>query len=220
MPENTVTVPLARWSCRTSPTPSPASGRGRPGTSTSPARSPTPRWPEFHRLLLDVAARVFIPVTAVDDCDGEPRAHSFLAAALGRILLEMLCHGVCLANEPGAADTLVRFSENILTEDHGDVPDVLRQLEVAGMEQAIAAAPGAPDHRVTAPRGRPWCGPARIPGAPPRCAPPVPSNRTAGRTRCDSPASPQRTEARARGRAGSSIAHPLDRDLSASRNRR
>lgn len=26
--------------------------------------------PELPRLLLDVAARVFIPVTAVDDCDG------------------------------------------------------------------------------------------------------------------------------------------------------
>lgn len=28
--------------------------------------------PELHRLLLDVAARLIIPVTAVDDCDGEP----------------------------------------------------------------------------------------------------------------------------------------------------
>ncbi|MFF1481433.1 hypothetical protein ACFVYD_28445 [Streptomyces sp. NPDC058301] len=59
--------------------------------------------PDLHRLLLDVAARVFIPVTAVDDCDGEPCAHSFLEAALGRLLLEFLCHGVCLANAPGVA---------------------------------------------------------------------------------------------------------------------
>ncbi|GGU67669.1 hypothetical protein [Streptomyces daghestanicus] len=73
------------------------------------------------RMLLDVAARVFIPITAEDDHDGEPCAHSFLAAALGRLLLEFLCHGVCLANARGMAETIVRFTENILTEDHGGV---------------------------------------------------------------------------------------------------
>ncbi|MEU5092960.1 hypothetical protein [Streptomyces sp. NPDC021356] len=97
--------------------------------------------PELHRLLLDVAARVFIPITAVDDRDGEPCAHSFLAAALGRLLLELLCHGVCLGGLPGIADTITRFTENILTEDHGDVADVLRQLEAAGMKQAMDAHP-------------------------------------------------------------------------------
>ncbi|WP_330310490.1 hypothetical protein OHS17_00330 [Streptomyces sp. NBC_00523] len=40
------------------------------------------------RLLLDVAARVCIPVTADDGHDGEPCVHSFLAAAPGRRLLE------------------------------------------------------------------------------------------------------------------------------------
>ncbi|GHB30980.1 hypothetical protein [Streptomyces chryseus] len=109
---------------------------------------------EMRRLLLDVAARIFIPITAVDDCDGEPCAHSFLAAALGRLLLEVLCHGdgACLAFPPGIADTIVRFTENILTEDHGDVADVLRQLEAAGMEQAMEARPapaGAPVVRTT-----------------------------------------------------------------------
>ncbi len=28
--------------------------------------------PELPRLLLDVTGRIFIPVTAVDDCDGKP----------------------------------------------------------------------------------------------------------------------------------------------------
>ncbi|MFE4337385.1 hypothetical protein ACFRQM_51355 [Streptomyces sp. NPDC056831] len=94
---------------------------------------------EMRRLLLDVAARIFIPITAVDDCDKEPCAHSFLSAALG--LLEVLCHGdgACLAFPPGIADTIVLFTENILTEDHGDVADVLRQLEAVGMEQAMEA---------------------------------------------------------------------------------
>ncbi|CAL9327300.1 hypothetical protein [Streptomyces sp. SudanB182_2057] len=104
--------------------------------------------PELRRLLLDVAARIVIPVTAVDDCDGEPCAHSFLAAALGRLLLEVLCHadGACLAFSPGIARTIIRFTENILTEDHGDVADVLCQLEAAGMKQALEADPA---HRTT-----------------------------------------------------------------------
>ncbi|MFG3510287.1 hypothetical protein ACGF5F_32845 [Streptomyces sp. NPDC047821] len=103
--------------------------------------------PELHRLLLDVAARVIIPITAVEEHDGEPCEHSFLAAALGRLLLELLCHGVCLGGLPGIADTITRFTENILTEDHDDVADVLRQLEAAGMKQAMEAHPA---HRTTA----------------------------------------------------------------------
>ncbi|MFJ8650648.1 hypothetical protein ACIRNI_31645 [Streptomyces sp. NPDC093546] len=103
--------------------------------------------PELHRLLLDVAARIIIPITAVDDHDGEPCEHSFLAAALGRLLLELLCHGVCLGGLPGIADTITRFTENILTEDHGDVAYALRQLEAAGMKQAMEAHPA---HRTTA----------------------------------------------------------------------
>lgn len=97
-------------------------------------------------MLLDVAARVFVPITAEDDHDGEPCAHSFLAAALGRLLLELACHNVCLASSRGIADTIVRFTETILTEDHGDVADVLRQLEAAGMRQAMEALPA---HRTT-----------------------------------------------------------------------
>jgi hypothetical protein len=97
--------------------------------------------PEVLKMLLDIAARVFIPVTAVDDHDGEPCAHSFLAAALGRLLLELLCHGECLAGAPGIAKTIIRFTETILTDDHGDVADVLRQLEAAGMKQAMEAHP-------------------------------------------------------------------------------
>ncbi|MFF0437518.1 hypothetical protein ACFYU9_35560 [Streptomyces sp. NPDC004327] len=41
---------------------------------------------------------------------------------------------------PGVADTITRF-----TEDHGDVADVLRQLEAAGMKQAMEAHPA---HRI------------------------------------------------------------------------
>ncbi|MEV8248419.1 hypothetical protein AB0R01_32295 [Streptomyces rochei] len=102
---------------------------------------------EVLRMLLDVAARIVIPITAVDECDGEPCAHSFLAAALGRLLLELLCDGECLAGALGIAQTIVRFTENILTEEHSDVADVLRQLEAAGMKQAMQARPA---HRTSA----------------------------------------------------------------------
>lgn len=96
---------------------------------------------ELHRMLLDVAARIIIPITAADDPDGEPCAHSFLAAALGRLLLELLCQGVCLGGLPGIADTITRFTNNSLTDDHGDVAYVLRQLEAAGVQQAVEAHP-------------------------------------------------------------------------------
>ncbi|MGW4549946.1 hypothetical protein ACWEN4_26900 [Streptomyces violaceorubidus] len=145
---------------------------------------------QLHRLLVDVAARVFIPVTAADDHDGEPCAHSFLAAALGRLLLELLCHGVCLNSLTGAADTITRFTDNILTED-GDLAGVLRQLEAAGMRQAMEAHPA---HRTTVARST------------------APSHHTAGRQQRCPPASPHRAGPR-HGRAGSSITHPLDRDL-------
>jgi len=198
--------------------------------------------PELHRLLLDVAARVFIPITAADDHDGEPCAHSFLAAALGRLLLELLCHSVCLAGARGMAQTIILFTENILTEDHSDVADLLRRLEAAGMKQAMEAAPGAPDHRVAAPPERWWCGAARVPGAPPWCAPPhhggppAPHHAHPVRTRCDDGVGgartgaphthrgarhrPQRTAPGAcHSRAGSYITRPLDRDLAESPHR-
>ncbi|MFB7609833.1 hypothetical protein [Streptomyces gardneri] len=98
--------------------------------------------PELHQLLLDVAARVIIPITAADDHDGEPCEHSFLAAALGRLLLELLRDGVCLCGLSGIADTITRFTKN-----HGGVADVLRQLEAAEMKQAMGAYPA---HRTTA----------------------------------------------------------------------
>lgn len=147
MPENTVTVPLAPMELEDVAGAFAYIRAWQAGDIDTAGAVADAMGPELHRLLLDVAARVFIPVTAVDDCDGEPCAHSFLAAALGRLLLELLCHGVCLANAPGAADAIVRFTENILTEDHGGVADVLRQLEAAGMKQAMEAHPA---HRTTA----------------------------------------------------------------------
>ncbi|MFJ7209899.1 hypothetical protein ACIQWR_41080 [Streptomyces sp. NPDC098789] len=104
---------------------------------------------ELRQLLLEVLAHIVIPVTAVDDHDGEPCTHAFLAAALGQVLLDTVSHadGACLAFSPGIAQTIVRFTETILTDNHGDVADVLRQLEAAGIRQAMKEHPA---HRTTA----------------------------------------------------------------------
>lgn len=146
MPENTVTAPLAPMEPEdvTSAFAYIRAMQAHDIDTASAIANDTV--PEMRRLLLNVAARVFIPVTTVDDCDGEPCAHSFLAAALGRLLLDVLCHGdgACLAFPPGIAQTIIRFTENILTEDHGDVADVLHQLEAAGMKQAMEAHPARP----------------------------------------------------------------------------
>ncbi|MEU9191291.1 hypothetical protein AB0D14_43800 [Streptomyces sp. NPDC048484] len=139
MPENTVTVPLAPMQPDDVADAFAYLRALQAGDMNTACAVADDTGPELHRLLLDVAARVFIPITAMDDHDGEPCAHSFLAAALGRLLLELLCHSVCLASARGIADAITRFTENILTEDRGDVADVLRQLEAAGMKQAMEA---------------------------------------------------------------------------------
>jgi hypothetical protein len=91
--------------------------------------------PELRRLLLDVAERVIVPVTALDDQDEELHADSFALEALGRIFLEVLRDGNALCP---AVDTAIA---RILTEDHQYVADVLRQLETVGVGQALDAHP-------------------------------------------------------------------------------
>ncbi|MEW2623666.1 hypothetical protein [Streptomyces sp. NPDC048106] len=144
MPENTVTTPLAPMELDDVADAFAYIRSLQTGDIDTASAVADHTGSELHRLLLDVAARVFIPVTAADDHDGEPCAHSFLAAALGRLLLELLCHGVCLADAPGVAQTIICFTENILTDDHSDVADVLRQLEAAGMKQAMETHPARP----------------------------------------------------------------------------
>lgn len=149
MPENTITAPLAPMEPEDVADAFAYIRALQTGDIDTAGAVANDTGPELRRLLLDVAARIVIPITAVDDCDGEPCAHSFLAAALGRLLLEVLRHGdgACMAFPPGIAQTIVRFTENILTEEHADVADVLRQLEAAGMKQAMEAHPA---HRTTA----------------------------------------------------------------------
>ncbi|MFD9396167.1 hypothetical protein ACFWBB_37140 [Streptomyces sp. NPDC060000] len=143
MPKNTVTAPLAPMKPDDVATAFAYIRSMQAGDIDTAGAVANDTGPEIRRLLRNVAARIFVPITAVDDHDGEPCAHSFLAAALGRLLLDVLCHGdgACLAFPPGIAQTIIRFTEIILTEDHGDVADVLRQLEAAGMKPAMEAHP-------------------------------------------------------------------------------
>ncbi|MCX4792110.1 MULTISPECIES: hypothetical protein [unclassified Streptomyces] len=103
---------------------------------------------ELHWLLLDIAERVIVPVTALDDQNEELRADPFALEALGRILLEVLRDGDALCPTVGTAiaRTVIRFAEKILTEEGQDVADVLAQLQAAGVEQAmqVMRAYGAP----------------------------------------------------------------------------
>ncbi|WP_331755418.1 hypothetical protein OG936_39520 (plasmid) [Streptomyces sp. NBC_00846] len=71
--------------------------------------------PELRQLLLDVAERIIIPVTAVDDRDRDLSGESFVVEALGRMLLDILRvdDDVCPAACPGIAQAIIRFTEEI-----------------------------------------------------------------------------------------------------------
>ncbi|MFE9636780.1 hypothetical protein [Streptomyces sp. NPDC006463] len=94
---------------------------------------------DMRQLLLDVAERVIIPVTTVDDRNRDLSADSFVVQALGRMILDILRvdDDICPAMPPGIAHAIIRFTEEILTEDQQDVADVLQRLQAAGVEQAV-----------------------------------------------------------------------------------
>ena len=98
--------------------------------------------PRLTSLLADVAERVITPVTALPGPDREPCEDSFALEALGRILLGILRADVCPVSPPGIAQAIIRFAEEILTEDHEDVADVLEQLAAVAVNQPPAAHPG------------------------------------------------------------------------------
>ncbi|MFJ6686279.1 hypothetical protein [Streptomyces werraensis] len=99
-----------------------------------------PRMPE---LLVDVAERIVVPVTALPGPEaGEPCEDTFALEALGTSLRIWAQAGPDTAE--CIARTVIDFAQQILTEDHEDVADTLRQLEAVGVGQALDAYP-APD---------------------------------------------------------------------------
>lgn len=112
-----------------------------------------PRMPE---LLVDVATRIIVPVTALPGPDaGEPSEDTFALKALGRVFVTSLRIWAQAGPDAagGVARAVIDFAAQFLTEDHEDVADTLRQLEAVGVGQALGAHPapaGAHPVRLTA----------------------------------------------------------------------
>lgn len=106
-------------------------------------------------LLVDVAERIVVPVTALPGPDqGEPSEDTFALEALGRVFLDTLrtWEQVCPGTADGIARAIIAFAAQILTEDHEDVADILEQLEAVAVGQALDAHPapaGAHSVRLT-----------------------------------------------------------------------
>jgi len=100
-----------------------------------------PRMPE---LLVDVAERIVVPVTALPGPEaGEPCADTFALEALGRVFVTSLRIWAQAGPDTaeGIARAVIDFAQQFLTEDHEDVADTLRQLEAVGVGQALDAHP-------------------------------------------------------------------------------
>ncbi len=114
--------------------------------------------PQMPSMLVNVAERIIVPVTALCGLDPDPCDDSFALEAVGRVLVATLRNwsmqaGPCTAE--GIARAVIDFVAHILTdEDREDVSDALYELEVVGVGQALEAHPapnGAhPTHHTTA----------------------------------------------------------------------
>ncbi|MGI5360020.1 hypothetical protein ACQI4E_32645 [Streptomyces sp. CA-252508] len=143
MPENTVTVPLAPME----PDDVAAAFAYIPAIhtdDTDTAREFAGAEPRMPELLVDVAERIVIPVTALPGPEaGEPCADTFALEALGRVFVTSL--RIWAQAGPNTAEGIARavidFAQQFLTDDHEDVADTLRQLEAIGVGQALDAHP-------------------------------------------------------------------------------
>ncbi|MGW0424683.1 hypothetical protein [Streptomyces sp. NPDC003015] len=111
--------------------------------ATPPASSPAPN---RRLLLVDIATRIVVPVTAIramHGIDPEPVDDSFALEALGRVFVSSLRAWAQAGPDAaeGIARVIIDFATQFFTEDHEDVTDVLRQLEEVGVGQALDAHP-------------------------------------------------------------------------------
>ncbi|WP_328475952.1 hypothetical protein OHS71_01490 [Streptomyces sp. NBC_00377] len=86
-------------------------------------------------LLVKVAERIVVPVTALCDIGPEPCDDSFALPAVGRVFVITL-HNRAQAGPDtaqGIAHAVIRFTREILTRDHEDVADILRHMEAVGV---------------------------------------------------------------------------------------
>ncbi len=107
-------------------------------------------------LLVDVAERIVVPVTALPGpAASEPCEDTFALEALGRVFVTSLRIWAQAGPDTaeGIARAVIDFAQQFLTEDAEDVTDTLRQLEAVSVSQALEAHPapaGAHPVRLTA----------------------------------------------------------------------
>ncbi|MFC7934050.1 hypothetical protein [Streptomyces cinereoruber] len=99
-----------------------------------------PRMPE---LIVDVAERIVVPVTAVGARTAEPCDDSFVLDALGSVFVTALRAWATAG--PDTAEPLARTAlhliAQLLVEDHEDLADVLEHLNTVALHQALQAHP-------------------------------------------------------------------------------
>ncbi|MFF3020027.1 hypothetical protein [Streptomyces sp. NPDC057939] len=104
--------------------------------------------PRMAELLVDAVERIVVPVTALPGPEaGEPTTEMFALEALGRVLVTSLRKWAQTGPDSaeGTARSVAEFVPRFLTDDHEDLAEVLRQLEVVGVGQALAAHPAPTD---------------------------------------------------------------------------
>jgi hypothetical protein len=94
-------------------------------------------------MLVDAATQIVVPVTTLPPDTSEACEDTFALEALGQVFLTTL--RTWQQAGPDAAESITRaviaFTEQILTEDHKNVANILRQLEAVGASQALKAHP-------------------------------------------------------------------------------
>ncbi|MFI2078147.1 MULTISPECIES: hypothetical protein [Streptomyces] len=98
--------------------------------------------PRMPMLLVDVAEQIVVPSTALPGPDvAVPCDDAFAPEALGRVLITTLRSWAQAGPDAaqGIAHAVIDFAAQILTEDHEDIADILRQLEADGVGKALDA---------------------------------------------------------------------------------
>lgn len=99
--------------------------------------------PGMPGLLVEVAERIVVPVTALCGIDPEPCDDSFALQAVGRVFVTTLLNWAQAGPDTarGIAHAVIRFTREVLTQEHEDVADILLQMEAVGLGQAFDAHP-------------------------------------------------------------------------------
>ncbi|MFI5681930.1 hypothetical protein [Streptomyces cellulosae] len=100
-------------------------------------------------LLLRLAEDIILPVTDLA-ADADPCSDSFALDEVGGVLLAALEEWTreCIPSTIwGVANTIIRFTENVLRQEGEDVVDALKTMRTEHLERARAAYPSGGAHR-------------------------------------------------------------------------